>query len=82
MDNQRLMPGLEAAVSTVSADPLVDPMVKDKLLELAATRTEMKDYLDRPRGTLMTFQNKRTELMDKHQRLGQLLRGLLGATLP
>ena len=82
MDNQRLMPGLEAAISTVSADPLVDPMVKDKLLELAATRNEMKDYLDRPRGTLMTFQNKRTELMDKHQRLGQLLRGLLGATLP
>ena len=82
LDNQRLLPGLEAAVSQVAADPLVDQMAKDKLLELQATRNEMKDYLDKPRGTLLSFQNKRTELRERHQRLGQLLRGLLSATLP
>ena len=63
LDNQRLLPGLEAAVSQVAADPLVDQMAKDKLLELQATRNEMKDYLDKPRGTLLSFQNKRAELV-------------------
>ena len=82
MDNQRLMPGLEAALSKVSADPLVDQLVKESLVNLSATCTEMKDYLDKPRGTLLTYQNKRTELLDKHSRLAQLLRGLLGASLP
>jgi S1-C subfamily serine protease len=82
MDNQRLLPGLESAVSKVAADPLVDQLVKDDLAELLATCNEMKDYLDKPRGTLVTFQNKRTELVDKHRRLVQLLRGLLSATLP
>ncbi len=82
MDNQRLMPGLESAVSKVASDPLVDQLVKNDLVELAATCSEMKDYLNKPRGTLMTFQNKRTELMDKHRRLARLLRGLLSATLP
>jgi S1-C subfamily serine protease len=82
MDNQRFMPGVESAVSRVSSDPLVDPLVKDDLMKLLATCKEMKDHLEKPRGTLMTFQNKRTELIDEHKRLSQLLRGLLSASLP
>ena len=82
LENQRFMPGLESAVSKVLSDPLVDQLVKDDLVELLATCREMKDYLDKPRGTLMTFQNKRAELDDKHKRLGRLLRGLLSASLP
>ena len=81
-DSARVRPGLEPAVAKVLADPLVDQLVKDKLGELSATCSEMKDYLDKPRGTLLTFQDKRTELIDKHRRLARLLRALLGASQP
>jgi hypothetical protein len=80
-DTMRFTPGLEAAVSRVSSDPLVDQLVKDKLVELLKTCIEMKDYLDRPRGTLPAFQEKRTELISRHKRLVESLRNLLEANL-
>lgn len=76
--DQFLLDDVKATVTRVASDPNVPTDVSQRIAELWALYTEMKNAVESPRGTLQAFDAKAHELGDKHNRLVQALRQRLG----
>ncbi len=69
---------LTGEVSKISTDTSLPDSVRQKFVDLWTNYLELKGYVENPRGNLVTYRAKYRELSDKHDRLAESLRLLLG----
>jgi V8-like Glu-specific endopeptidase len=72
------MDDVEACVSRVGSDNRLSDSVRQNLNRLWTTYTEMKDYVESPRGSLADFRTKWRDRTDEHKRVVEALRVALG----
>jgi len=69
---------MEKEFDKIKQDSNLPYEFRKKLTEFYANCKEIKSYVDRPRGTLVSYREKMNELTEKGRRLDQELRSLLG----
>jgi S1-C subfamily serine protease len=74
----RLLAPVRASVKTVTSDEQLPESTREKMRELWAVFTEMKDYVDRPRGTPQAYANKSVVLWEQYKKLIESLRLMIG----
>ncbi len=72
---------LKRELETSTADRQVPESVREKLADLWANHLEFQDYVENPRGSLVTYRDKLRELTDTRKRLCDSLGVLLGITI-
>jgi len=71
---------IKADVSRIASDTRLPQTHRDKLVELWTNYSEMRSYIDSPRGNLTSYTEKVRDLRDKHERLVESLKLMLGVT--
>jgi S1-C subfamily serine protease len=69
---------IKAALRSASADPRIPESTRSKLVDLWTNYTEMKAYIDTPRGSYDSYRAKARQLQDDQRRLAESLRLILG----
>jgi len=69
---------LETAIEKVVVDAQLPAELRERFVDFWANFSELKSYVDRPRGMVAEFRKKFQKLIDNHDRLSESLRLLLG----
>jgi hypothetical protein len=69
---------LRHELHSITSDRNVSETTRVKLADFWANYLEMKSYVDNPRGSYNTYHAKCNELADRHERLSESLKALLG----
>lgn len=69
---------IKGDVSRIASDTRLPQTHRDKLVELWTNYSEMRSYIDSPRGNLTSYTEKVRDLRDKHERLVESLKLMLG----
>lgn len=80
--DQTLLSELKSEVSKISRDQNLPESVRQKFIDLWTNYTELKSYVEKPRGTYDTYKAKYLDLSDNHDRLTESLKLLLGIETP
>lgn len=79
--NARLVnSGVRALVPKVGADQQLSEAVRKRFVDLWTNYSEIRDYVDHPRGSSDTYRAKTIQLEDQHQRAVEALKVSLGLT--
>lgn len=76
--DQVLMGDLDKQVARISVDNNLSETVRHKFVDLWTNYLELKSYVENPRGNYDSYKLKLNELSDKHKRLTESLKLLLG----
>ena len=75
---QEAMGTVRGTVVQVTSDQNLPDATRTKLTDLFTTYTDMKDYIDKPRGTPASFAAKTAELTDRYRKLVESLKLMTG----
>lgn len=76
--DEMLMKDLKSEMSKISTDSRLAESLRTKCVDFWTNYTELKSYVDEPRGSYSTYKQKFSELSDTHDRLAESLELLLG----
>jgi len=80
--DQALLSALKSEVSRISRDQYLSESIRQKFVDLWTNYAELKSYVENPRGNYDSYKAKYLDLSDKHDRLTEALKLLLGVSTP
>jgi S1-C subfamily serine protease len=76
--DQKMLGDLKREIAKITADTHISEGIRQQFVEMWSNYSELKSYVDRPRGNLGSYKMKFTQLAGEHLRLSESLKLLLG----